>query len=268
MSRAIIEPGMEASSRNLFREVQRDAHGEAQGRATNVGDAERKVSVAAGAVLAGLGVAHQSIPGLLIAAVGGGMIYRGVSGHCPVYQLMDIDTTEGQASSESHGIQVNHAFLVSKSPEELYAYWRKLENLPTIMSHLREVQVIDEKKSHWVANAPIITGGKVEWDAEITRDDANSLIAWRSTADSAITTRGEVRFVKALGDRGTEVHVYMEYSPPGGRLGHFVAKLFGEAPTKTIREDLRKFKQIMEIGEISTISGQPRGTCAGWGIRS
>jgi uncharacterized membrane protein len=268
MSRAIIEPGMEASKRNLFREVQRDAHGEEQIRQTNVGDAERKVSVASGAILAGLGIAHRSLSGILVAAVGGFLVYRGASGHCPVYQAMDIDTTEGEASSESHGIQVNHAFLVNKSPEELYQYWRKLENLPRIMSHLREVQVVDAKRSHWIANAPIIAGGKVEWDADITRDEPNSVIAWRSTPDSAIETRGEVRFVKALGDRGTEVHVYMEYSPPGGRVGHFVAKLFGEAPTKTIREDLRKFKQTMEIGEISTISGQPRGTCAGWGIRS
>ena len=88
------------------------------------------------------------------------------------------------------------------------------------------------------------------------------------TVHSAIFSIGEVRFVKALGDRGTEVHVYMEYSPPGGRIGHWIAKLFGEAPTKTIREDLRKFKQMMEVGEVATISGQPHGTCAGWGIRS
>jgi uncharacterized membrane protein len=268
MTRALIEPGMEASSRNLFREVARDTQADEQVRSTNVGDDERKVSVAAGAILAGLGVAHRSWPGLLIAAVGGAMIYRGASGHCPVYKAMDIDTTEGDATSESHGIQIDHAFLVSKSPEELYQYWRNFENLPRIMSHLRSVQVIDEKKSHWVANAPIVAGGKVEWDAEITRDDANALIAWRSLPGSTIETRGEVRFVQALGDRGTEVHVYMEYSPPGGRLGHWIAKLFGEAPTKTIREDLRKFKQIMEVGEVATISGQPHGTCAGWGIRS
>jgi len=70
-----------------------------------------------------------------------------------------------------------------------------------------------------------------------------------------------------MGDRGTEVHVFMDYVPPAGKLGHLVATLFGEAPRRQMREDLRNFKRLMECGEIPSINGQPRGTCTGRGAR-
>lgn len=237
----------------------------------NVGDTERAISVAAGAIAVLMGLSRRSVPGLVCAGVGGAMIYRGVTGHCHAYSALGVDTSKDESTDPSErledGIEVATAFLIDKPTEELYRYWRNFSNLPAIMTHLESVQVQDDRKSHWVAKAPAIAGGKIEWDAEITRDEPNSVIAWQSLAGSQVDTAGEIRFEKGMGDRGTEVHVHMKYRPPAGKVGHWVAKIFGEAPTHTIREDLRNFKRIMEIGEVPTIQGQPRGTCADRGKR-
>ena len=242
----------------------------------NVGSTERAVSTAAGAILAVTGLARRSPLGLALAAIGGGLIYRGITGHCPAYRAAGIDTSEqsrgaGDAASPEdyfeHGIHVEESFTITKSPWELYDYWRNFENLPRIMSHLESVNVIDEKRSHWVAKAPAIAGGKVEWDAEIINDEPNALIAWRSLENADVDNAGSVRFVPAPGERGTEVKVVIDYIPPAGRLGKWVAKLFGEAPDQQIQEDLRKFKRVMETGEFATTKGQPRGNCSGSGER-
>ena len=232
---------------------------------TNVGQTERIVSLAAGSILALLGVRRRDALGLLIGGVGGGLVYRGATGHCHTYQALGIDSTKGETQG---GIHVSQSFLIDKSPEDLYAYWRNFENLPQIMSHLESVRVLQDGRSHWVATAPAIVGGKVEWDAEITADEPYRRIEWRSLPGSIVEHRGSVEFVRAPGDRGTAVRVVMDYSPPAGRLGHWVAKLFGEAPDQQIREDLRNFKRTMEVGEVPTIAGQPRGSCLGYGFRS
>jgi uncharacterized membrane protein len=232
--------------------------------ATNVSGPERAVSIASGGVAALLGLARGGLPGWIIASIGGGLIYRGVTGNCPAYSALNISSKPDDAQ---HRIHVEQVFLINRSPEDLYQYWRNFENLPRIMTHLKSVRVSDDGHSHWVATAPRIAGGSVEWDAEITRDEPNAAIAWRSLPGSDIETTGQIRFSPAMGDRGTEVHVFMEYQPPAGRLGHWLATLFGEAPRRQMRDDLRNFKRLMECGEIPTIVGQPRGTCTGAGKR-
>jgi uncharacterized membrane protein len=271
-----LDWGQSQTGGDIF-EQQRGAGQQAQRKETNVADTERAVSVAAGSILALLGLSRGSLPGLLGIAVGGALIYRGATGHCSMYQQLGINTAEeeqqgaqGEYDAEEEiserGIHVEQAFLINKSPEELYQFWRNFENLPRIMTHLESVRVMDNNRSHWVAKPARITG-KVEWDAEISADEPNSRIAWRSLPGSDIDTIGEIRFAKAMGDRGTEVHVSMEYVPPAGRMGHWFATLFGSSPRRLIREDLRNFKRIMEIGEILTINGQPHGTCRGQGER-
>jgi len=131
------------------------------------------------------------------------------------------------------------------------------------MSHLETVEVLDERRSHWVARAPRIAGGSVEWDAEIVEERPNERIEWRSLPGSDVDNQGAVEFKRAPGDRGTAVRVAMEYAPPAGRIGSFFAKLFGENPEGQIREDLRSFKRVMEIGESITTKGQSRGACLG-----
>jgi uncharacterized membrane protein len=265
--------GDERQGRQQRQDQQATQGEQAQQSSANVGASERAVSVAAGAIVGLLGLRRGSLPGLLCAGVGGMMVYRGVTGHCAVYESLGLNTAEdqeeGQAFLENldNGIHVEQAFLINRSQADLYNYWRNFENLPRIMSHLESVRVIDKRRSHWVANAPRIVGGKVEWDAEITRDDPNELIAWRSLPGSDIDTAGQIRFAPAPGDRGSEAHVSMDYVPPAGKLGHWIAALLGENPRRVIREDLRNFKRIMEVGELPTITGQPRGTCMGEGKR-
>jgi uncharacterized membrane protein len=233
----------------------------------NVGAIERKVSLAAGSILALLGITRRDLPGLLIAGVGGGLLYRGATGHCHTYEALGIDTAdEEDKQQEAQGFHVVHSCLIGKSPEELYQRWRKLENLPGIMSHLVSVEETGDRRSHWIATAPAIAGGKVEWDAEILEDVPNERIAWRSLPGSYLNNRGSVEFLKMPGDRGTAVRIELDYRPPAGMIGKWIAKLFGEAPDQQICEDLRTFKRTMEVGEAITTEGQPHGSCMGLGM--
>jgi uncharacterized membrane protein len=157
----------------------------------------------------------------------------------------------------NQGIKVEKSVTINKPADELYRYWHDFEKLPTFMKHLKSVQVCDAKRSHWVANAPL--GTSVEWDADIVTDQENQLIAWASVPGADIDNSGFVRFTPAPGGRGTEVKVVIEYNPPGGAVGAAIAKLFGEEPEQQAGDDLRRFKQLMEAGEIATTEGQPSG---------
>lgn len=151
------------------------------------------------------------------------------------------------------GTEVKKSIIINSSPEELYEFWHNFENLPTFMKHLEAVRVTGEGRSHWVAKAP--AGGTVEWDAEVTDDRPNELIAWRSLEGADVDNVGSVRFERAPGGRGTIVKVEVEYSPPGGVLGSTVAKLFGEEPEQQISDDLRCLKQVIEVGEVIVSDG-------------
>lgn len=154
----------------------------------------------------------------------------------------------GPRAAASRGVRAAAAATISRSPEEVYQFWRRLENLPRFMAHLESVRVTDDRRSHWKAKAP--AGAIVEWDAEITEDRPNELIAWRSAEGADVPNFGSVRFTPAPGDRGTEVRVELRYDPPGGVVGATIAKLFGEEPGEQARGDLRRFKQVMETGEV------------------
>ncbi|HEX8523285.1 MAG TPA: SRPBCC family protein [Tepidisphaeraceae bacterium] len=230
----------------------------------NVGSTERMITGAVGGILA-LTALRRSLPGLLVAGVGGMLVYRAVSGHCSAYEAMGIDTAHGNAEDGAapeeyfnRGIHVVQSYTVNRSPEECYNFWRKFENLPRIMRHLESVTRVSEIRSHWVAVGP--GGYRVEWDAEIINDEPNELIAWRSLGGADVDNAGSVRFVPAPGNRGTEVRVNIDYIPPAGVVGWAVAKLFGREPKQQIKEDLRHFKQIMETGEVATTEGQSSGT--------
>jgi uncharacterized membrane protein len=240
---------------------------------TNVGRNERWASLATGAALTALGVSRKSWPGLFLAGLGGGLIYRGATGHCSVYEAAGVDTSESMRRADGrrgphparHGIHVVESILINKPANELYDYWRNLENLPRIMSHLEAVHVLDGQRSHWVATAPRIVGGRVEWDAEIIRDEPGVRIAWRSLPGSDVDQRGMVSFLPAAGDRGVVVRADVEYRPPAGQIGHWVAKLMGDDPAQQIHDDLRNLKRTLETGEPITVAGQSRGNCLSLG---
>jgi uncharacterized membrane protein len=154
----------------------------------------------------------------------------------------------GPGSQQKQGIHVVQRITIKRPRNEVYGFWHNFENLPRFMAHLESVEISSEGRSHWTAKAP--AGTTVEWDAETIDDRPNELIAWRSLQDSTVPNSGTVRFTDAPGDRGTEVHVELRYQPPGGRLGSWIAKLFGEEPDLQVKGDLRRFKQVMETGEI------------------
>jgi uncharacterized membrane protein len=146
------------------------------------------------------------------------------------------------------GIRVDEEMPIQKSPEELYRFWRNLENLPRFMDHLLSVREIDDRTSRWVARGP--AGYSVEWDAEIVNDIENELIGWRSLKGSQVDNGGSVRFERSP-NGGTIVRVSLQYNPPAGYVGAMIARMFGEAPEKTIATDLRRFKELMETGAIT-----------------
>ena len=148
------------------------------------------------------------------------------------------------------GSQVHEAITVNRPASELYRFWRTLDNLPRFMQHVSSVERVSDTVSRWSARGP--RNVVVEWPAEIINDVPNELIAWRSLDGSAIVSAGSVHFDDAGADRGTTIRVKLQYSPPGGKIGTAVARLLGQDAAVQIREDLRRFKQLLEAGEIAT----------------
>lgn len=168
-----------------------------------------------------------------------------------------------RARRHSRRLHVTGSVTVTPPPEQVYRFWHNFENLPTFMDHLESVQssgnsTSGNRTSHWVAKAP--SGRHVEWDAEVIEDRPQQLIAWRTVDGADVRNSGQVRFVPAPGGRGTEIRVELDFSPPAGRVGAAVAKLFGEHPHQQIRDDLRRFKQVVETGEVIRSDGSPEGT--------
>jgi uncharacterized membrane protein len=154
-------------------------------------------------------------------------------------------------------VNVEQAITVNRPAIECYRFWHEIENFPRFMKHVESVQRVSDTRWHWKARGP--AGISVEWDVEITEDKPGEVLAWRSVEGSEVENSGRVRFEAAPGGRGTIVRVEMQYRPPGGKAGALIAKLFGEEPSQQISEDLRRFKQLIETGEIPTTVGQPSG---------
>lgn len=223
----------------------------------NVGGGERLVSLAIGAPLMAMALRNKSPLRLMVGAMGAEMVYRGVTGRCPVYRAVGVDTNGlGLAHSAlqsvpyGKGIRVEESIAVDRPRSEVFAAWRNLENLPRFMQHLRSVSEIDGERSRWVARAP--AGTNVAWDAEIIDEEADMRIAWRSLPDADVANAGSVRFSDTADGRGTVVNVALAYRPPAGPLGAAVATLFGQEPSQQVRGDLKRFKAVMETGELSS----------------
>lgn len=162
-------------------------------------------------------------------------------------QLSRQPATAGH-SREDSSMQVKKSMTINRSPDEVYRFWRDFQNLPRFMNHLEAVQIIDERRSHWKAQAP--AGKTVEWDAELVEDRPNELMAWRSVEGADIENSGQVQFRPAPGGRGTEIVVELHFDPPAGSMGRTVAKLFGKDPEQAVSGDLRRLKQVLETGEV------------------
>jgi uncharacterized membrane protein len=232
---------------------------------TNAAQVERWASAIGGAAIAVFGMKQlkeqRSAAGMALSAAAGALIYRSATGLWPMSAAENAaqdgryDTRESLGGTR--GVHVQESATINRSPDELYRFWRRFEELPRFMDHLVSVSTRGPRFSHWVAEAP--AGRTVEWDAEVINDVPGELIAWRTLRGADVVSAGSVAFKPAPGRRGTEIRVRLQYHPPAGKAGATVAWLLGHEPSQTIREDLRRLKQLMEAGEVPTTQGQPRG---------
>jgi len=217
-------------------------------RSATLSDGEHWIALGSGGLLLLAGVSRRSVGGAVLAALSAPLLYRGITGHWPALAngVTQSDNTKAALGGVS-GVHVRESFRLEVAIADVYRFWRRLENLPRFMTHLDRVTETSDTRSHWVAAGP--AGLAVEWDAEIINEVENKLIAWRSLPGSDVVSAGSVNFDEARGGRST-VSVDLQYAPPVGKAGALIASLFGREPSQTIREDLRRFKQLLETGEI------------------
>lgn len=154
-------------------------------------------------------------------------------------------------------LRLHHALVINRPAATLYAFWRDPRNLPDVLKNIDEVMAIDERRWHWVARGPL--DKRIAWDAEIVDDQPQQMIAWRAVPGSFINTEGAIWFEPLPNNRGTRVVLDMHFQAPGAILTDMLGKLTGDAPSQQVYEALRRFKQIMETGEVATTLGQASG---------
>jgi uncharacterized membrane protein len=219
----------------------------------NISEAERWASMAAGIGMAAYGVSRRRPTGWIVAGLGAMLFRRGLSGHCHTYEMLGVNTAgtgedTRRALGGSAGAHVDESVTINKPISELYRFWRNLENLPRFMSHLESVERVTDTLSRWRAKGP--AGSDVEWNAEIINEVPDQVIGWKSIEGSDVVSAGSVNFDE-VGGGATRVRVRLQYSPPGGKVGAAVARMMGSDPATQIREDLRRFKQMLETGEVA-----------------
>jgi len=184
------------------------------------------------------------------------LFMAGGGGALGIYALTKILQKKIHTLPYGYGIKLKKAVTIGCPAEHLYRYWRELRNLPRLFDNVLSVQSFDDGRSHWRLHVP--GGMALEWDAEITVDRENEMIGWRSLEGADLDNAGYVRFERATGGRGTVVRVALQYNPPAGKFGAAVATLLGEKPASQVERALRKFKQLMETGEIPVASDERR----------
>lgn len=234
-----------------------DRSEERAGSSQNIGDAQRLFSAIAGAGLLIEGWRRRSLAGGALALGGVTLLYRAVSGYCPALGVMGINMHDRQATNRlgrrkvhsGEATKIRRSIDINRPPDELYRFWRALDNLPKIMSDLESVEVITDRLSHWVVKT--MTGmPTVEWDAEIINDVENERIGWRSLNDADVDHAGSVEFEPIDNGRKTRLTVTLQYAPIAGRLGAAVAKFIGQDPDSKVADDLQRFKESMEAGKV------------------
>ncbi len=233
------------------------AEEEARRAEPNVGETERVISALLGGGLLFHGTLRPSWRSGLGALLGVVLLNRGLTGYCPGYARLGLDTSDHRAANggdtsvlgrrklrTSRTVKISHSVRVGRSLGDLYRFWRNLENLPKVMSHLRSVEVINSQLSHWVIET-LPGAPSVEWDAEIINEVEDDRIGWRTLRGSDVDHAGSVEF-EPVEDGGTRVTVTLQYDPPAGSIGLAVASWLGQDPAMKISSDLKHFKEQME----------------------
>ena len=218
----------------------------------NVNNLERTASVVAGTALLVGAMRGKRRTAKTIA--GAGLVARGLSGYCPLNTLLGRERQRDdtrKALAGDRGVRIEESITIRRAPQDLYTFWRQLQNLPQVFSHLCSVEVTGVRTSHWVMEGP--GGTRLEWDAEVINDIKPELIAWRSLPGSDIASAGSVSFRENLrgGQDATDVIVVMQYDAPGGAAARAIAWLAGMEPARVVREELTRFKESFEFGDPS-----------------
>jgi uncharacterized membrane protein len=206
--------------------------------------AQRWAPILAGGTLALIGLSRKSAFGYGLAAAGSALAFYG--------------SRSNDAATES---VARGSVLLNSTPEEAYSRYRDFEDFPTFMHHLQSVIKIGDRQYRWTALGPMDI--PIQWDAEIWDEQVGEFISWRSMPGSALTMEGTVRFEAVPAHRGTSLRAVTRFEHPAGELGRAVAKLFGKDPSFLMQQDLRRFKALVETGEIPTTEGQPHGRRSG-----
>ncbi|HEX8357259.1 MAG TPA: SRPBCC family protein, partial [Segetibacter sp.] len=175
------------------------------------------------------------------------LLFRGATGHCVGYSLAH----KSKLPDTVKNMNIITKLTVNSPREVVYDFWRKLSNLPLFMEHLEKVEVLDDKRSHWVAKVPGGIG-TIEWDAEVVKEIEGELLGWNSLPHASINNAGKVEFKDAAGG-GTELTVVITYRAPFGDVGEGIASLFNPVFKKLITKDVQGFKRYIEAGDIATI---------------
>jgi uncharacterized membrane protein len=222
---------------------------------------EQAISILAGAALVAVAITRRK-PFGGAATAGIGLVLRGASGYCPVNAAIGRhphgrrrDDTRA-ALGGSRGIHLRESVTIARPPAEVFAAWRDPATLARLMPHVERIEATGDGRTHWVMRGP--AGVTLEWDAETIAEVEPERIAWRTLPGAAVASAGSVQF-RPFGEHGTEVHVTLQYDPPGGKAGAALVWLWGDSPQSQLREDLRRFKAVLEAGEAPTASGQPAG---------
>ena len=217
---------------------------------TNVSNWERWASIALGIALVGIAAKSRRLRSTA-ATAGAGFLGRGLTGWCPVNAAIGRDSSglhrrddTREALGGPRGVHVAESVTIRRRPEEVFEFWRNLENLPRFMPHVERVDVIEARRSHWVVPGP--AGSHVEWDAEVINEIRPQLIAWRSLPGADVASAGSVHF-QSTGDGATRLDVVLQYDPPAGKLGAAVARVMGDAPEVMLKSDLQRLKKLLEV---------------------
>jgi uncharacterized membrane protein len=222
-------------------------------------DWERAAALVAGAALLARAARQRGWAGGL---AGAAFTIAALAGYSPAHAITGRRRRRDdprRALSGSRGLRVEESVTIARPIEEVFAFWRDLTNLPRFMTSLDRVEMLDARTSRWVVKGP--AGKRFMWDAEIINIAPPTLIAWQSLPNADVATAGSVTFrpVRA----GTEVRVLLQYDPPAGKVGAALAWIAGQSPVSQLREDLRRFKQILEAGETATSESgmaRPKGS--------
>jgi uncharacterized membrane protein len=209
----------------------------------NIGKKERIVSLAAGLILGYIGTRSFRKGGFSLLFPAGYLLYRGATGYCHVSALIGRNTAE----NDNEPFELNRIINISRSRSEVYGYWRNLENLPSIMSHIHKVEKISDNLYHWEAE---FNNQKFEWNAEILQDIPNQRIAWQSMEPADVHNRGMVEFIDLPNGQGTALRVSISYQPAQTELGKMIAGFLDPIFKRVVKNDLKEFKRKVERGEI------------------